>query len=1592
MKKRIPAHSLSARTPGIPGASIRKKHRRLYYSVFISLASVVVFCTVYALILPAITMEKNQRVLDCPLSVHVHTDECRDGDGDLICGLADFVIHTHSGDCCDKDGRLVCTLPEIPAHTHTDSCYEVRETTACTDTSEGHIHDGGCQTEKTLICAENAVLHIHDESCRDESGTLVCGMMQVTEHIHGTACFRTAESDTAPTDSDTAPAESDTSPADSDTTPTDSDTATADSDSTPAEGDTAPTDGDTAPADGGDGVMPLAEGDSWGYNDDGSIWWAPSTNLQQVSAVQENVPYIISGCNGNKLMGDQTYEKGGYSYLGAIPGTEAAYQTHCRWYFTSAGGENSYRIRYLKQDGTWMYLRFAGAGVEEWNTPSQQLVLTDQEAQATVFTVKRVADIPLTDSEALKFPDHIAVYAEIDGETYYINSYFGDKAEEQTTHWLGYPQGSGGSCLKICRYEKTVQSADPVESVTSANTVIHMFDYWLSANRHDPDNVSPTDSGINKDHAFRFGHGDGSPALNKWVGAAKLPMQGIVATRLDGNGYPALAGNEGVTGSASTESLQYLFDPKYEHEGKSSFENVNGLLTIDKEGYYFFDCQKTMAEFDEKSESIRLYDKPGVYNQHKTQKGQFFPFNSAPEIMDVKRDDPALNHYFGLTLTTRFVQQHGGHTDDRRTTHTSFSFSGDDDVWIFIDGVLVGDVGGIHDRSSVDINFATGEICVSVEGNSEVRKTTLLECYERAGATDLTEWSREVPDTYRDGSTHTLKFYYLERGNYDSNMKLKYNLTEIPETAIYKVDQYGESVPGATFAVYAANEDYTLRAKKDGETVTLPDTYAYDAEGNITDASGNVLVNSLYTGTTDSNGEMIFKDPDDMPYSLSELQGMFGTHFILREIRVPDGYRVVSGDVHLQIWQGEDQKILKCDNTMQSGSRAASTLQITATDTLYLHTPYNGSDSVQYIGQGGQSNGTLFAVVFKYTGQTDADGNAIGSITDNASWVPVYGTDKRGYTIMDSCEGFEANALEAARMAQAYGNVVFSLSPSGNMQLMIKNLPGHITSYYRMLSAEQKKQAKYTVGYYWTPASSLEEATADSIYRVKTFSDESGDGTHYSGFERVFGADIQVPNLINKVFVQKVDEADNRINGAKFAIWRVSQEDDGTIRYLCTDGQYRALTAGAAPDSDGVIACDGFTVKPLATDETRNYTDGVHTGTAEFTNLSDGQYIIREVRPPPGYKINTADVMVLVTQDTIYANAGTADDGVTVGRGPGYLVSPLSQFASEDQINNTLTWIWAQMRISRESTLFSDVGDMSMIAGYITRNNSHETSADESQSFRTYLKYAEGKEVEGGKVAFNYIPDAERNKTHPDSDGYRRIFTTVGWPYYEIRQDYEYGVTQAAANDNATYENWDGQDLTNLFSRSTYIRITDEQETTVTVKKVDSSNRTVGLSGAKFRMYTVQTADGVSQRLYYCGTDATGKALWLADEAKALILTTVDGGLADSAFTGLKDGTYFLEETLAPAGFYKPAGAIQLTITHAQLTVDSHTDVTANKVLDDVTNLYTYTVEVPDKGGLILPATGGGGTTIYTAGGLLLMAVPLVYGYRKKRRSERRAE
>ena len=150
--------------------------RRAWRRLITIISCIVVFITTYALLLPAITMEKTA---DCGLEEHQHSNECYQER--LVCGLEESKGHQHSDSCYTIDRKLFCTAEE---HTHDQDCYDAEGNFTCA--LEEHSHSEECYREdRVLSCQkEETDGHSHDASCYEK--VLVCGK---EAHTHSAKCF-----------------------------------------------------------------------------------------------------------------------------------------------------------------------------------------------------------------------------------------------------------------------------------------------------------------------------------------------------------------------------------------------------------------------------------------------------------------------------------------------------------------------------------------------------------------------------------------------------------------------------------------------------------------------------------------------------------------------------------------------------------------------------------------------------------------------------------------------------------------------------------------------------------------------------------------------------------------------------------------------------------------------------------------------------------------------------------------------------------------------------------------------------------------------------------------------------------------------------------------------------------------------------------------------------------------------------------------------------------------------------------------------------------------------------------------------------------
>lgn len=299
---------------------------------------------------------------------------------------------------------------------------------------------------------------------------------------------------------------------------------------------------------------------------------------------------------------------------------------------------------------------------------------------------------------------------------------------------------------------------------------------------------------INDNHALKFKNFDGSKpynTYNKYVGPGAGAYAGIVNKTLT-DGYPTMADGKG--------SLDYLFGGKSD-SAVTNYEPAGGLLTLDGNGYYGFDADSWNATYDTVSDKFTL-NKRQCTNQSNTP--CFAPFGS-----DTVHD----KYSFGMNLGAEFYMPKDGKVNNQDMV---FDFTGDDDVWVFIDGVLVLDLGGIHQALDGSINFATGEIKYDKkQSHGDTPAGTITQAFEKAGKT----WD---PVAYK---THHLSFFYLERGDGGSNCKIKFNLPVKPSKAI--------DIEKETLGTIDANEKFQFQLFVNGSSTPYQDKYSvYDVSTN----------------------------------------------------------------------------------------------------------------------------------------------------------------------------------------------------------------------------------------------------------------------------------------------------------------------------------------------------------------------------------------------------------------------------------------------------------------------------------------------------------------------------------------------------------------------------------------------------------------------------------------------------------------------------------------------------------------------------------------------------------------------------------------
>lgn len=1105
-----------------------------------------------------------------------------------------------------------------------------------------------------------------------------------------------------------------------------------------------------------------------------------------------------------------------------------------------------------------------------------------------------------------------------------------------------------------------------VQTVNPTGTTVNLFDYWVVDGDNDSskniNNDNKNDNtGINKDHQLKFNGGAGS-GINKWTGRSGTGGFGRLSfvknTLVDG--YPSInAGtytSYGLSDTYADESLAYLFNNDKQN-GKAVYNNVKGLFQL-KDGYYVYDSYGSdgnYAVYSPATNSFNVYDSAGVYkgsSNSETNLGQFFPFDSAYKVFDEQGNKLSpkkivdgstnLNHHFGMSMTTEFVQPNGGKTT--KGEDMVFEFSGDDDVWVYIDGVLVGDLGGIHEKATLKINFATGDVHVGHVDNANdpektIQDTTIRAMYEAAGA-DVSNFSINSPNTFSDSTKHTLSFFYLERGAGASNMSLKFNLTTLPSSEVEKVDQNGKAVQGATFALYRSDADWNEQGK------------------------------AIAQGTTDDKGRLVLLKPDRSVLSFDEEHADRHDYFVLKEVGLPAGYRssltssttATPGELHLQYKQAATSgsggvvvapqtTVTTADGKPWTGSRMwlnGGYLAAKETISLDKDTQDNKGNPI--------SSGTTFAVVLKLTGASEDH-------TSEDAWTAVTGNPLNGYKLC-SAHGI-AGAVEAAKSADTS---VFDVDTKGDYVVTVRSLPGDIEKYAAMMT--DKSEAEYTVAVYHTTASSLAGATIGNTSMVK-----------YQTINRQFSTVIHLTNVQNRLFVQKVDDLGKPVNDATFQLY---QAKDVTGNSPST----YAIKPGAEPYD--TVKANGMTYPYDIEGAACFPLDSVN-----HKPLTKGTYYLRESVSPDGYEINNTITKVIVDDSGVYVDAGEEGDGVLSMSGPGSLIASLAQFGSPDSIDNTLTHIKGKLQSAtgsdaKENLTWGQTSTAKGVTPSLADNLMHMRYDKTTQGTKTILRYVEDGGERNGKLAtifadtgINrmalYQDDDATNGTDLGTLQLNHLFTTATAVQYADRRAARLQVTKTVTADTgltAPTKDAKGNDLTFTFKFTL-----PESEEGYEARVFDANGKSMGnfftlknggthsiKAGETIRVYDLKQGDK------YSVSELTTKGEASNGDVLASIVNTVTGSADESVlpagFSLVKrkvggeeqsgTGNTIEGKIVALAGGQIPAeNTLEFTNNYSanRVTLEAKNGLSAKKVLEgrDWADGDSFTAQLTADDGVPMP-------------------------------------
>ena len=1136
--------------------------------------------------------------------------------------------------------------------------------------------------------------------------------------------------------------------------------------------------------------------------------------------------------------------------------------------------------------------------------------------------------------------------------------------------------------------EETELGFEPANTVPTGDTIdIDLFDYQVGLDGDESASWG-SNEGINADHVLKFvdDKGEGQNSVNIYQDSDNKGRinDNMVKEKLDENGYPVLSTSHGNR----SESLEYLFNEQGEEGAKSVYSNLDKLFIKDADGYFTFNSATHYAYL--KNDGGGFANEFTVGNISGQSSPGFYPFSqpTSSTISGIKEssDDAELgsagvNHYYGMTIETSFIQPKGGVINGKNMI---FEFSGDDDVWVFIDDVLVLDLGGIHGAVSGTINFATGQVTRTDINGGRASGTTLGNAFSEAGVNDV-EWEANT-GRFADYTTHTIKFFYLERGNRDSNCKIKFNFPTIPKNSVSVAKEVTN--PNGAGLDYADDIDFQFNIKVDGNNYVNQKYALWENGEEVIDDSGKQVI-----GYTDSEGNFTLKHDqmavfsgiqEDSKYQVTEL----GAYL--------NGYDVTVDGIRIEIDQTD-----KDGETIYSATTPELTVGDDSSVVFKNAIAHTATLSIQKeLAAGEEPTDKHFQIQVKiqgdaYNGTYSVDGTPAGNASNGIIQLQA------GHTATITGLPYGAS-FEVEEMPDGSYLPTYSVSGAGFYDVTVPtetndqssvtgkiNGDGTVTvTNSKVIISEGKTDV--TVTKTWNDDGKYSELIPDSI-KVTLYEDVNHNQQYDEGEDTIVNKDALGNNIQAEVT-------------------------------LTAENSWTHTWSNLPADTDFVI--------------TETYPEGFEWKTTTYSNeLSNLKYLYRTT--------SCSNKEFNLGKNNILLVKKTSNDGY-------FLWSVYDLKLSSDEISeianviiemhlegagnldpDNLEYYWGETGTNEDISLSPadtgwhlEFGKTDVWAQFWnlqydrTENISLVNQIDQDLTTEVTVDKKWGN-YQGESVTVQLVPTVDEEKILTENqinwDGYFEVTlnTTNGWRYtYENLPFYyydseegkykeiNYSITEKSVTvDGTVIEltpgeiNSEGYVFDVTMDSKNDFTITNNKISEWEIVKVSSTDSDIPqvLGGAEF----ILTKQGDLTPSYYGATydydkyrpeDAAGyeegKVYWWKKE--------VDKGTIAQAEKYIEDGTYILKERKAPDGYL--VNPVTWTIKIENLEVVSITDSNGQKITK-------YTPGASTRAGIRadrylfedtpiyeLPSAGGPGIYWYTIGGILLMIAGTLVLYKNKRR------